>query len=116
MEQVKVRWAKHTSEMLLTKTASQPQLDRDAPGGVLELQKLHPFCVNEFIETYDEVINLSPSVYLSTGALHQSKCEEECLSEHAESGRPAQRVFHHLLRNTHLHTHPASSSPLTDIP
>lgn len=40
-------------------------------------------------------------VCLFPGALNQSECEEECLSEHTESGRPAQRVLHHLLRRTH---------------
>lgn len=38
---------------------------------------------------------------VSPGALHQPECEEERLPEHAESGRPAQRVLHHLLRHTH---------------
>lgn len=47
----------------------------------------------------------------SPGALHQFECEEECLSEHTESGRPAQRVLHHILR----HTPPASCSLQTDM-
>ena len=41
------------------------------------------------------------SVCPSPGALHQSECEEKCLSEHTESGCPTQRVLHHLLRHTH---------------
>ncbi len=50
---------------------------------------------------------------LSVGALHQSECEKERLSEHAESGRPAQRVLHHLLRHTHTlsHTHTHTEPP-----
>ena len=58
---------------------------------------------------------ISVPLCLSPGSLHQSECEEERLSEHTESGRPAQRVFHHLLRHTHTHTHSASSSLQTDI-
>lgn len=63
-----------------------------------------PLCVNVLKETYELVINLS--VCLSAGALHQSECEEECLSEHTESRCPAQRVLHHLLRHTHTPTQP----------
>lgn len=32
------------------------------------------------------------------GAFHQPECEEECVSEHCESGRPAEGVFLHFLR------------------
>lgn len=50
-------------------------------------------------------VPLSLTLSLSvSGALHQSECEEECFSEHAESGYPTQRVLHHLLKGTAAHT------------
>lgn len=59
----------------------------------------------------DVVMNVR--LCLSPGALHQSECEEERLPEHTESGRPAQRVLHHLLRRKQTHTH---SSTLLLLP
>lgn len=59
----------------------------------------------------DMVMNVR--LCLSPGALHQSECEEERLPEHTESGRPAQRVLHHLLRRKQTHTH---SSTLLLLP
>lgn len=47
---------------------------------------------------------------LSAGSLHQSEREEERLPEHAESGRPAEGVLHHLLKPPHS---PSSMPPHT---
>ena len=44
--------------------------------------------------------NTDPVSVFPPGSLHQSEREEECVSDHPESGRPAEGVFLHLLRHT----------------